>query len=161
MGLCASSETSDSKTGGNGKKPSTSSPSRSKLQQKTSSVVDEVEAVSAKANKENDEIRQKDNQKRASNASMPTSKNGISAPHEQGDLDHTSRTSSMASRTMQKMIHTQSSDGMKVHDLYEMEDGKILGTGVTGAVRVVKHSLHVLISSRLQSQYGQICFELE
>ena len=63
------------------------------------------------------------------------------AQREQGDIDALSKTSSMASPVLQRMIHTSSSIHMDINDVYEMKGGRVLGTGVTGAVRVVQHKL--------------------
>ena len=64
-----------------------------------------------------------------------------SSKHEQGELDVLSKTSSMASPVLQRMIHTSSSMHMDINDVYQMKGGRVLGTGVTGAVRVVQHKL--------------------
>ena len=56
------------------------------------------------------------------------------------------------------MIHTQSSADLSVDDLYTMGNGKVLGTGVTGDVRVVvqkstgkKYAHKLLRVSRVRS----------
>jgi hypothetical protein len=112
MGLCSSAETKQTK--------------------------DEDQSVAEKAEKENESIRQQDHLKRKSKHSAA----GVDASvaHVPGALDYEGRSSSMASRTLQKMIHTQSSADISIDDLYEgMGRGKVLGTGITGAVRIVKN----------------------
>jgi calcium-dependent protein kinase len=143
MGLCSSSETRLPTEG------------RQRKGSGSAAVVDEDEVVAAKADAANEGIRKQDRVRRASQMESEKSKRLL---HMQGDLDHSSRTTSMASRTMQKMIHTQSSADVSVDDFYEMENGKVLGTGVTGAVRVVinkktgKHFAHKLLRvSRVRS----------
>ena len=142
MGLCCSTGTSPQSH-----KPSTA-------------VGDEDVSVTEMADKENEDIRHKDHVKRASMAASPSSRpDGRPRPaHVQGALDQSARTSSMASRTMQKMIHTQSSADLSVDDLYTMGNGKVLGTGVTGDVRVVvqkstgkKYAHKLLRVSRVRS----------
>lgn len=72
---------------------------------------------------------------------IPSTQSLTRPKHEQGDLDSLSKTSSMASPFLQRMIHTSSSNVMDINQAYEMEGGRILGTGVTGAVRIVKHKI--------------------
>ena len=96
MGLCSSSETTDdtrSRTG-------------------SATVMDEENIVTAEAVKQNEELRKKDHVRRASLLKHGDLRTPSGTPipipeHVQGALDVTARTSSMASRTMQKMIHTQ------------------------------------------------------
>ena len=126
MGLCSSC-----------KSATPSSTSQRKRSSSKGTVVDGDTIVTAKATSANEKIRKKDRVRRASEAGGGYNLDMTHHIHKQGDLDHEARTSSMASRTMQKMIHTESSNGISIHDLYQMNDGKVLGTGVTGAVRIV------------------------
>ena len=106
MGLCSSC-----------KSATPSLTSQRKRSSSKGTVVDGDTIVTAKATSANEKIRKKDRVRRASEAGGGHNLDKTHHIHKQGDLDHEARTSSTASRTMQKMIHTESSNGISIHDL--------------------------------------------